>query len=249
MDQLMYLLAPKGAFGFVIRLIVLITIVAAANISFALRFDDQADHFIGYYFAQAFLVGGPFITFFLAVSVFQIRLQRRLWRLARKDGLTGLNNRRTFLELMTKAREATKDGFLLMLDADSFKNINDTYGHNAGDQCLKSTSHTLRTNLRDGEIVGRIGGEEFAIYLPNATVAQVQRIGTRLTEPISFNAGHDHCIAATLSIGATQSCDTASNEDLFAQADHALYRAKNNGKAQMVIYDPNSRPDEVAEIA
>ena len=96
MDNLMRWLAPKGVMGFFLRLVVLISLVAALNVAFGLIYDEHGLHEPFYYVTHATFVGGPLIAFFLTVTTFQIKLQRKLWCLSRKDGLTDLNNRRTF---------------------------------------------------------------------------------------------------------------------------------------------------------
>lgn len=235
MNALMYWLAPKGLFGFVARLIFLTSCVAMANMLFATLFDDNPSHDAIYYVGHALFVGTPLIAFFLAVTVFQIRLQRKLWRLSRKDGLTGLNNRRTFFNNTIAARKGSKEGVLLMLDADLFKSINDQYGHHAGDMCLKSIAHTLQRNVRESDVVGRIGGEEFAIYLKDTTAEQAKVIGERLTKPIAFRTKTDEHLTVTLSIGATIAAPALTLDGLFAAADDALYAAKQNGRAQIIF--------------
>ena len=241
MDQLMRALAPKDWIGFLTRLAFLIVVVAAANITFAHfidGFDRQKMWPLSFHFLHATFVGGPFIAFFLAVLVYQIRLQRRLWRLSRKDGLTGLNNRRTFFDMMVKAQTGGGNGILLMLDADWFKRINDSYGHQAGDRCLQSIAHTLRRTIREGDILGRLGGEEFAIFLSNATIGHAQVIGERLTKPISFDTETRQGLSVRLSIGAVQCSPDETLDDVFARADLALYHAKQNGRAQLVFWNP-----------
>lgn len=235
MDRFMHLLAPKGWIGFAIRLVLLVALVAVANILFS-RFFDSVDnhelHHPSFYIKHATVVGGPFIAFFLAVSVFQVRLQQRLSKLSRKDGLTGLNNRRTFFDLVERVRADEAKGVLLILDADHFKQINDTYGHLAGDCCLKSIAHTLNRNLRKNDVLSRIGGEEFALYLTGASVETARVIGERFAKPICFNAQTTKNLSVTLSIGAAQSQPGVSTDELCARADAALYRAKANGRAQ-----------------
>ena len=144
MDGFMRAMAPKGAWGFVIRLVLLVCVVAVANISFSLIFDDDPRHSIPYYLAHAVFVGGPLIAFFLAVTVFQVRLQRKLFHLSRIDTLTGLNNRRRFFELMERQTITERRGVLMVLDADNFKTINDTSASNykANTQTYKHTSKT-----------------------------------------------------------------------------------------------------------
>lgn len=241
MDKVMRWLAPRGVVSFFARLVVLIGIVTSANVLFAIVHDDQGLQSMAYYVAHATFVGGPLIAFFLAVTVFQVRLQRKLWRLSRKDSLTGLNNRRTFFDLASKQAAAKGHGVLLVLDADWFKSINDTYGHAAGDSCLRSIAYTLRRNVRQNDILGRIGGEEFAIYLSGATLQQARVIGERLTKPIPFKTEHDQHLTITLSIGASVSGKKSSLDDLFANADSALYRAKLEGRAKLVFWDEASR--------
>lgn len=230
-------LAPKSLLGFLLRLLALIGIVAAANITFGLTQDQHPLHELSYYILHATFVGGPLIAFFLAVTMFQIRLQRRLSHLSRKDGLTGLDNRRTFLERADKRRKQCGRGVLMMLDADKFKAINDTYGHRAGDACLKAIAYVLQRNLREGDVSGRIGGEEFAVYLQNATVEQARAIGIRFTKPIPFKSEKCLHLTITLSIGAVTEDPMFTLDDMFVAADKALYRAKNNGRAQMVFWD------------
>lgn len=249
MDLVMRWLAPRGVLGFVARLVVLIAVVASANVLFAVVHGGHDLHSMAYYVTHATFVGGPLIAFFLTVTVFQVRLQRRLWRLSRKDSLTGLNNRRTFFDLATKRTTQKGLGVLLLLDADWFKSINDTYGHGAGDQCLKSIAYTLRRNVRQNDILGRIGGEEFAIYLKDTTLQQARVIGERLTKPIPFKTDQNQHLTVTLSIGAAVSGNKASLEELFANADSALYRAKMEGRAKMVFWDEALRMGMVSASA
>ncbi len=237
MNSLMRLLAPRGVAGFILRLIILIGLVAGSNIAFALVYDDHDLHELSYYVMHAVVVGGPLIAFFLAVTMFQIQLQRRLWQLSTKDGLTNLNNRRTFFEKTVKRRNQGGPGVLLMLDADRFKNINDVHGHLAGDNCLKVIAYMLRRNLRDGDVLGRIGGEEFAIYLKDTTLQQARAIGQRLTMPIPFVTENGAHLTMTLSIGAVIVRPNATLDEMFVSADKALYHAKENGRARMVVWD------------
>ncbi len=242
MDRLMRLLAPKGWIGFVVRLVLLIGFVAAANVMFARffdPFDDHSAHAPSYYLSHAIVVGGPFIAFFLAITFYQVRLQRKLWQLSHKDGLTGLNNRRRFFTLMERANTTGLAGVLLMLDADRFKSINDTHGHQAGDACLKSIAHTLQRSLRQNDIIGRIGGEEFAVYLPGVGMETGRVIGERLTKPIPFRTKGDTCLSVTLSIGAAAWQHDISIDALFGRADAALYHAKENGRSRLEVWGPH----------
>ena len=249
MDTLMRILAPRSIFGFVVRLVFWIALIAVANFSFDRLFNIHGTFRASYDLAHAVIVGGPFISFFMGVTVLQLRLQRRLWGLSRKDGLTELNNRRTFFEMVEKARTPRNCGMLLMLDADRFKTINDTYGHLAGDHCLKSVAYTLLRSVREGDILGRLGGEEFAIYLKNASVETASVIGERLTKPITFETETRDCLSVTLSIGATRAPPEMSIDALIAQADEALYHAKQTGRARYVLWTPGLQTSEMGKTA
>jgi diguanylate cyclase (GGDEF)-like protein len=148
-----------------------------------------------------------------------------------------LNNRRTFFEMVEKARARKNRGILLMLDADWFKKINDTHGHQVGDRCLTTIAYTLRRNIRQNDILGRLGGEEFAIYLQDATIEQARVIGERLTKPITFDSDAQQGLTVTLSIGAVISEPQLSIDALVAQADAALYQAKESGRATVRFWD------------
>lgn len=235
-------LAPRNIAGFLIRFTALILVVAVSGGVFDVLVDGGLQRRLPYYLGHALFVGGPLILFFLTVTLFQIRLQRELWQLSRKDGLTGLNNRRTFLDLATLARSKKKKGVLLMLDADRFKEINDTHGHQVGDACLKSIAYTLRRNIRQSDVIGRIGGEEFAIYLHDTSKKQARAIGERLTMPIPFRADAVDHLTVTLSVGAAVSQAEYSLDDIFAQADRALYEAKLTGRARLVFWDEGVEP-------
>lgn len=124
-----------------------------------------------------------------------------------------------------------------MLDADHFKQINDTYGHQAGDICLKAISYTLSRNLRLGDVSGRIGGEEFAILLADTKPDHARVIGERLTKPIPFRVGPAH-LTVTLSIGAVITSPQTPLEVSLSLADKALYQAKSEGRARVVFAEP-----------
>lgn len=249
MDRIMGRLAPRSAFGFVARLLFLVSIVLTSNILFAIAANEYHAHSLSYYFAHAAIVGGPLIVFFLAVCSFQIRLQRKLWRLSCTDSLTGLNNRRTFFEICETAHRGHRNGVLLMLDADFFKKINDTYGHQTGDKCLQTIAYVLKRNIRQSDVVGRIGGEEFAIFLKETSVQQARVIGERLTKPIAFQSESHRHLTVTLSIGAVSSHTEATFDQLFGLADSALYRAKVGGRARMVVWDQSIENDALSATA
>lgn len=167
----------------------------------------------------------------------QKHAEEKLKTLATTDTLTGLWNRRYFLEKaaleLKRARRYGGDFSLLMIDLDDFKNINDAYGHAAGDAVLKHFAIKMNKQLREADLSGRLGGEEFGIILPNTGIEDAVRLAERLRQvvgktPAKYEGRH---IFFTVSIGAAayQQGGESVNE-LFLRADRALYRAKGEGR-------------------
>jgi two-component system cell cycle response regulator len=158
--------------------------------------------------------------------------------LALYDPLTGLNNRR-FLEnhlatMLDNARVRRTPLTLMILDIDHFKHVNDTYGHDCGDEVLKSFADRLRGIIRGGDLLCRLGGEEFVIVMPNVEVRAAARIAERARqaigqEPFVIDAG-GRAIPVTTSIGVAERGPDDDTSTLFRRADRALYRAKSEGR-------------------
>jgi diguanylate cyclase (GGDEF)-like protein len=174
------------------------------------------------------------------------RKQTELYReLAGTDSLTGLCNRRHFYELAENALlQAIVDKehlMIIMLDIDHFKIVNDTYGHKVGDEVLAEVAARIKKSLRQGDIAGRYGGEEFVILVTNALEGNCFNIAERIRQTISqqqiVRVGQTN-IGVTVSLGLVcfdpeKSC---SLEDLINCADHAMYLAKNQGRNRVVIW-------------
>lgn len=165
-------------------------------------------------------------------------LERELRRLATTDTLTGIANRRVFLERATEwlrcAGRYQQDAVLLIVDLDLFKAINDRYGHLAGDVVLKRFVQAAARELRDTDMFGRLGGEEFGVMLHDARREEARRVAERIGEcarRLRFT-GDDGCeYGITVSIGATQNHrDDRGIERLLVRADMALYAAKEAGR-------------------
>lgn len=182
-----------------------------------------------------YAVGTAFIVL-LMVKDHHVHVYRRA---ASTDHLTGLLNRRAFLEnaLALSARVARRGGkvTLMMFDLDHFKSINDRFGHAVGDEALRVFAQVVRSSMRADDIVGRLGGEEFAAIVPG-DMAIAAKIAERVRA--SFEAAGvtiaTHAIGATVSIGAaTAQAAQVDIDAVIARADAALYCAKHNGRNRM----------------
>lgn len=160
-----------------------------------------------------------------------------------RDPLTSLYNRRYFEEEVTKrialSRMNGGSYSVLMIDADKFKNVNDTYGHKVGDKVLIELSATCERALRDNDIVARYGGEEFVIYLADVTAEKAKTVADRLRETISklvIYSDDGKPFGFTVSIGISSSEISDNIDTLIKTADEALYRAKENGRNRCEIF-------------
>jgi diguanylate cyclase (GGDEF)-like protein/PAS domain S-box-containing protein len=160
-------------------------------------------------------------------------MEERLRHLADHDGLTGLFNRRRFEEELerhvSEARRYGTPGALLLIDVDGLKSINDRGGHRAGDTALVAVARVLRGRLRQSDVIARFGGDEFAVLLPHATVADAAKVGgalaERVREGISTPAG-----PVTVSVGVGRLGNgVASPDEALSRADASMYRSKARG--------------------
>lgn len=185
-----------------------------------------------------------FATNLAAIAIENRQVHDELERQAHSDYLTGLENRRHFLSQAENELARTlrygRELSIMMLDVDHFKQVNDTYGHKVGDLVLKRLAELCRATLRDVDIVGRIGGEEFAVLLPETSSEHAKEAAERLCAEIAsaqvkLDSGLP--LRFTVSFGVTTLCENDANIDiLLDQADQALYRAKEEGRNRVCIY-------------
>ena len=162
---------------------------------------------------------------------------------ATRDPLTSLYNRRYFEDevnkQIVKAKSQNQPFSVLMLDADFFKKVNDTYGHKTGDKVLIELAAKAERALRDKDIVARYGGEEFIIFLPEINALQAQKVADRLRQSIStivVYSDDNQEVRFTVSVGVSSSDVADSVDTLIKTADEALYRAKQNGRNRVEVF-------------
>lgn len=167
-------------------------------------------------------------------------------RLAHTDMLTNLNNRRQFKRLAQSVLDNVVQQYqptcLFLFDIDHFKKVNDSYGHDFGDEVLKQISHIAKAHLRQNDILARFGGEEFIGLLNDTTLEQAQQIIQRLIEHIAaypLQTRDDQQVFVTISVGIVAYQEQQSNLEIMVRhADDALYAAKHHGRNQLMVYKP-----------
>ncbi|MFB2729967.1 diguanylate cyclase [Shewanella mangrovisoli] len=197
------------------------------------------------------LVGG---LFFLAILLVVGNLQkRRFMRMARMDALTGVLNRGAGQDLgenlFVQAAARGGDYCVILFDLDHFKRINDSYGHGTGDWALKKVVEVLKPHVRNGDVFARIGGEEFALFLPYANEEkgmEVAELCRRRLEAIDTHlSGHKFTITASFGVSGMTKEDL-SLDPLLHRADMALYAAKSNGRNSVFCYEDALASDKRA---
>ncbi|WP_158589039.1 GGDEF domain-containing protein [Alginatibacterium sediminis] len=182
------------------------------------------------------------------------RYQAQLSWLSHRDELTKLPNRRFFInrvdELIKNKTQSL--GYIMTLDLDYFKRVNDTYGHSVGDKCLVSVAQSIHQSLPNDAVFARLGGEEFSVYLPinkakdsssdQAALALASQICRQVSEQyITIN--ETTAIACSLSIGVSKRCQDLSSA--MKQSDIALYQAKTQGRNMAVMFSDQESNEQV----
>lgn len=162
---------------------------------------------------------------------------------ARHDGMTGVLNREGFFQsLHGRGHEPT--GVLLVIDLDHFKSINDSFGHPAGDRALKLAGEAISSCTRAGDLVGRIGGEEFAVFLAGVGENEAAAVAERIREKVAsvrIDLDTGESIGMTISIGGAVGGPGRALAGLLKQADQRLYEAKRQGRNRTFLTEASSR--------
>ncbi len=202
-----------------------------------------------------------FSTFVALQTTFDVRRISDLEHETLTDPLTGVYNRRfmeqRLAEEVSKARRYCFQLSILLFDLDRFKQINDRYGHQAGDQVLSEISTVVKEQLRDSDLLSRYGGEEFLVIAPNTGPAEAALLAERLRARIEANVflrerkeANGRGLNLTVSIGlASFDDDSATEETLIGTADRNLYRAKGEGRNRVVGGQTPALTAEITELA
>lgn len=233
LDTLTTLFLPSGALSVLARLILWCGAAALVyiGISFAIgtEIDPRRD------LTVISLTVLPLAVMTLMTARHWNAAHSRLILKSTTDAMTGLMNRRAFFESI----EAVEDGALLVVDVDHFKAVNDRYGHAVGDEVLIAVAAHLKKNIREGDVLGRIGGEEFGIFLIGADCQVVDHVGDRICRgSIVYTEDMPTPVKVTMSIGTAYSGMAPDTPELYRRADQALFQAKRSGRAKLNFWQP-----------
>ena len=234
MERFVKLTAPIGKADFVLKLMGFLLVGGLLNHmrDFVSFLPPDRNTFLRN-FIDAAWTAVPMCTFALILIGHLNKLQKQLYRQATTDPLTQLRNRRWFdewAEDQTQGKHA-----LIMLDVDHFKQVNDRFGHCAGDLCLKAVAKHLSSSIRADDVCARIGGEEFVVVLMNADHEALEKTTARLCCGITCEPVPDTRLQVTLSAGVTWIDQYESVSSALRNADAALYAAKEAGRAQFKV--------------
>jgi len=165
--------------------------------------------------------------------------RRDLHVLAQTDSLTGLLNRRAFEELLASElqQQPAGDSFAIMLaDIDHFKEVNDVWGHPAGDEVIRRVGWAMHKELRPGDVLARMGGEEYVVLLRNVSEAKAEAIGEHIRERIAVLEGLPGRVRVTVSIGVAANYTVDTSEEMLSRCDVATYRSKEAGRNLVTAY-------------
>jgi len=185
-----------------------------------------------------------FIIIYVGNSVIKETVETlyMLEKFAHYDSLTRVYNRRKLSQILQneieRAKRYQRPLSILILDVDNFKEINDTYGHSFGDEVLKEIAKILKMNIRKTDYVGRLGGEEFILILPETVKENAYKVAEKIRKAVEIYFEKNYGKRLTVSIGVSQLYDFDNQllKDIIELADRALYKAKRNGKNMVVVH-------------
>ena len=236
-EQILTFVTPKGSVDFLSKATLINAAVALAFFKIELFVHGAEMPHATEHVLATLILSIPFSLLALAAIWYLNTLRRGLAKLAATDLLTGLSNRRAFMAAAENATAQSR-GIMMMIDLDHFKQINDTYGHTVGDECLRAMADVLREQVRAKDVVGRLGGEEFGVILVDAPMDAAERIGERICAGASLTLSDaDRVVTVTASIGAVEMPQSDNIEAILTLADMAMYQAKNAGRGCLVFWE------------
>ena len=232
-DALTILFSPSGLVSLSTQLLLWCAFSGAVYISvewaFGIRVNLARDLMV------IWLTTAPLVIAFLLIfRHFHIQHQE-LIKTASTDSMTALMNRQAFFE----AVEVAPLGALLVVDVDHFKAVNDRYGHTVGDNVLIAVANHLRANIRESDLIGRVGGEEFGIFIFGEDSQYVDQIGERMCNGcVVYDVDMTAPVKVTMSIGVAYAEMAPDIPELYRRADEALFQAKRSGRACLIFWQP-----------
>lgn len=246
--------AVVGAFcSACLALLVLSLLAAWGDLPYAPAVNQfvRADGSISFFWAGSYILHSvPHLIFLFGLAYLVLRRWREREEevrvMSRTDPLTGLFNRRSIITHLKREQDrSVQQGLpmaVVMLDLDHFKQINDSWGHEAGDFVLIAAAEALQSTVRQNDRVGRYGGEEFLLVLPGTDCEGARRIAERCRQQIkalevSLNGGHRVNVSASMGLYCNEKDQNASIDTMLRRADRALYDAKQSGRNRVVVAD------------
>ncbi len=228
--------APKSRRDTIFKFCIFMVVIHLVSITAEWLLTGHQHMTPGIRFLVTFFTANPFVWLTLYTVRRSYRLHKQLLELASTDVLTGLINRRGFIAEAQARLADNLQGVVLIVDADHFKRINDTFGHAVGDICLRAVADRLRDVTTSQDVVARIGGEEFGIFVRRESLA-IPALGQALCAviPVRHHAATDP-LHLTLSAGAAVTLQGETLEQAMRRADEALYCAKQAGRAKLVTW-------------
>lgn len=221
-----YLLTPTNRWDQVWKTTVMVVLITGNVALIDIMFGFSVSGQLWVYFTSILTLQLPLIFAAQFMISKQNSLEDRLRKMAQTDALTGLDNRRAFF------RKVKRDVFgqLILLDVDFFKQVNDAFGHDFGDDVLKTVAHFMKHKLPEDGVLARFGGEEFVIFLPRASKSDANDLAAQIVKGVATQNEQEN-IHVTLSAGVMQVDRHVPLVDALRAADEALYQAKSDGRA------------------
>jgi diguanylate cyclase (GGDEF)-like protein len=235
------------------KIVTILEIILIGSVYFLIsQFDDN--EFTYQEFSQLMIYFAPFVlvAYITTLLVADLYAGRSMFKaLAETDDMTNLLNKRSFMALFSKSAEQSdlsgEAMSVMMIDADNLKQVNDKYGHHAGDLLITNVANTITECMRSSDIVCRYGGDEFVVMLPRLGAARSRELGERLCKAvanISFDSEGNR-ISTTVSIGLASWPDNVPEiMDLLARADEIMYESKRLGRNRVTVYNPRMAEPE-----